>query len=71
MLLLERGVHDSLDGVHAVLGLVEDLGLLGLEDVVSNLHLGDAELLGLLSTDGGVGVMEAGQAVQEDSVLLA
>ena len=45
-LLLERGVHDRLDGVHAVLGLVEDLGLLGLEDGVLDLHLGNAELLG-------------------------
>ena len=26
--LLQGGVHDGLDGVHAVLGLVEDLGLL-------------------------------------------
>ena len=32
MLLLERGVHDSLNGVHAVLGLVEDLGSGALED---------------------------------------
>lgn len=48
MLLLERGVHDSLDGVHAVLGLVEDLGSGALEDLVGDLLLGDAELLALL-----------------------
>lgn len=66
MLLLERGVHDSLDGVHAVLGLVEDLGSGALEDLVGDLLLGDAELLALLGANGGVGVVEAGQAVQED-----
>ena len=60
-LLLERGVHNRLDGVHAVLGLVEDLGLLGLEDGVLDLHLGDTELLGDVLADGGVGAWKAGR----------
>ena len=71
MLLLERGVHDSLNGVHAVLGLVEDLGSGALEDLVGDLLLGDAELLALLGANRGVGVVEAGQAVQEDGTGLA
>ena len=64
-LAAEGGVHDGLDGVHAVLGLVEDLGGLGLEHLVLHFHLGDAEALGDVSTDGGVGVVEGRQAVQE------
>ena len=60
----------TVDGVHTVLSLVEDLGLLRLEDLVGNFHLGDAELLGLLSTNRGVGVVESRQAVQEDGFRL-
>ena len=33
-------------------------------------HLGDAEALGDVSTDGGVGVVEGRQAVQEDGALV-
>ena len=61
----------ALMGVHAVLGLVEDLGSGALEDLVGDLLLGDAELLALLGANGGVGVVEAGQAVQEDGTRLA
>ena len=61
----------TVDGVHTILSLVEDLGLLRLEDLVGNFHLGDAELLGLLSTNRGVGVVESRQAVQEDASGLA
>ena len=43
--------------MHTVLGLVEDLGGTGLEDLVRDLHLGDAELLGNLGTLLGVGVI--------------
>ena len=52
--------------MHAVLGLIEDLGLRTLEDLVLDFHLGDAELRRDLGTGGGVRIVEAGQAVQED-----
>ena len=42
--LFQRGVHNSLDGVHAVFSLIEHLGLLGREHLVGNFHLRNAEL---------------------------
>ena len=66
--LRERRVHDGLDGVHAVLGFVEDLGLGGLEDLVSDFHFGDTEFLGDLGADLGFGVVVGGQAVHEYGV---
>ena len=65
-LAAEGGVHDGLDGVHAVLGLVEDLRLLRLEHVVFHFHLRHAEALRDVGAGGGVGVVEGRQAVQED-----
>ena len=59
--------HDGLDRVHPVLGLVEDLGVGGEEDLVRDLADIIAELL-LGSGHGGVEVVEGGQAVQEDAV---
>ena len=61
-----RSILYYLSLIHIFLGLVEDLGLLGLEDGVLDLHFGDAELLGDVLADGGVRVMEGRQAVQED-----
>ena len=63
---VQGGVDHGLDGVHPVLGLVKHHGLLALEHLVGDLHLGDAELLGNVCADGGAGVMEGGQAVHED-----
>ena len=53
--------------MHTVLGLVEDLGVGGEEDLVRDLADIVAELL-LGSGHGGVEVVEGGQAVQEDAV---
>ena len=53
--------------MHAVLGLVEDLGVRGEEDLVRDLADIIAELL-LGSGHRGVEVVEGGQAVQEDAV---
>ena len=64
--LAEGCVDDSLDGVHPVLCLVEDDGLLGLEDFVGHFHLGDTELLGDVGADSGLGIVEGGQAMHED-----
>ena len=61
-ILAEGCVDHGLDGVHPVLRLVEDHRLLGLEDLVRDLHLIDAILLGDLGADGGLGVVEGGQA---------
>ena len=62
--------HDGLDGVHAVLGFIEDDGLRAFEHLVGDLHLGDAELLGNLCAGGRQRVVEGGQAVQEDGILV-
>ena len=53
--------------MHTVLGFVEDHGLLGLENLVGDFHLGDAELLGDVGADGGLGVVEGGQASWQPS----
>ena len=55
--------------MHAVLGLVKYLGLLAAEYLVGNLHLGQTELLVDVLADGGLQVVERGQAVQEDGVV--
>ena len=55
--------------MHAVLGLVEDAGALGLKDLVGDLELRQAELLVDVLADGGVAVVEAGQAVHEDGIV--
>ena len=62
----EGGIDDGFDGVHAVLRLVEHNGLGGLEDLVCDLHLGDAELFRDLRADGGLCVVEGGEAMHED-----
>ena len=66
----ESGVDDGLDGVHAVLCLVKDHGLAGLEDFVGDLHLRYAKLLRDLGADGGLGVVEGGEAVHEEGLRL-
>ena len=63
----DRRDHDGLDRVHTVLGLVEDLGVRGEEDLVRDLADIIAELL-LGSGHRGVEVVEGGQAVQENAV---
>ena len=57
MLLLERGVHDSLDGVHAVLGFLELTCLMSEEHVVGDFHGLEAELLVDVLADGGLTVV--------------
>ena len=61
----ERGHEQRLDGVEAVLRLVEDDGGLGLEDVVGDLEGVQAELLEDLLAEGRLAVVEGGQAVHE------
>ena len=61
--------HDGLDGVHSVLGLIEDDGLRAFEHLVGDLHLGDAELFADLAADGGVEVVEGRQAVHQHGVV--
>ena len=51
------GGHDGLDGVHAVLGLVEDDGLRALENLVRDLQGVEAVLLADLFADGGLEVV--------------
>src|SRR5262245_15925204 len=57
--------HHRLDGVHPVLGLVEDDRALGLEDVVRDLHPVEAVLLEHLLADLRVAVVEGREAVHE------
>src|SRR4029078_87838 len=61
----DGGDEDRLDGVHPVLGLVEHDRRRGLEHLVGDLHLGDAERLEHLLADLGVPAMEGGQAMHE------
>ena len=63
----DRRDHDGLDRVHAVFGLVENLGVGGEKDLVRDLADIIAELL-LRSGHRGVEVVEGGQAVQENAV---
>jgi len=67
----QRGDHDGLDGVQAVFGLEEGGIARGLEDLVVHLHAVDAVLLVDLLADGGLAVVEGGQAVQEPAFALA
>ena len=55
--------------MHPVFRLVKDDGLLGLEDLVGDLHGGQAELLVDLLSDDGVQVVEGGQAVHEAALI--
>ena len=52
--------HDSLDGVHAVLRLVKDLGAGCTEDFVGNFLLGNAEALIDVTANAGLEIVEAG-----------
>src|SRR6476659_1794958 len=61
----QRRDQHGLDGVHPVLGLVEDDGVLGLEHLVGHLEGGHPGLLEQLLADLGVAVVEPGQAVHE------
>ena len=56
----DGGDHDSLDGVHTVLGLVEHLGVRGEEHLVGDLADIVAELH-LALGHGGVEVVEGGR----------
>src|SRR4051794_37551841 len=61
----ERGDHDRLDGVQAVLRLVEHDGVLGLEDVVGDLEALEPVLLEDLLPHLRLAVVERRQAVHE------
>src|ERR671912_445180 len=63
--LAQGGHHHGLDGVHPVLGLIPDERVLGLEDLVGDLHAVQAELLVDVLADLGLAVVEGRQAVQE------
>ncbi len=65
------GNHNGLDGMHAVLRLVENLASFATENFVGNFLLGDAVLLVDLAANAGLEVVEAGQAVEEDAVGVA
>ena len=65
VLVSQRGSEDGLDGVHAVLGLVEDDGARALKDLVRHLQRLKMELLADLAANAGVEVVERGQAVHE------
>lgn len=62
------GRHDGLDGVHAVLSLLELAAVVGVEHLVGNFHLLHAEALGHIGGVLGLRIMEGRQAVQEDVV---
>src|SRR6266566_5287567 len=66
VLLGKGGDQDGLDGVEAVLGLVEDDAGARLEDLTGDLETaGHAGVLHHLAAHRGVGVVERGQAVHE------
>lgn len=64
-LVSQRGSEDGLDGVHAVLRLVEDDGARALKDLVRHLQRLKMELLADLAADAGVEVVERRQAVHD------
>src|SRR5688572_25102465 len=61
----QRGDHDRLDGVHAVLGLVEHDRGVGFKDLVGDLERRHAGLVEDVLADRGVAVVEGRQAVHE------
>src|SRR6516162_7238117 len=64
--LCEGGDEDRLDGVQAVFGLVEDDAGGGVEDFAGDFEAGGhAGVFHDLLADGGVRVVEGGQAVHE------
>ena len=65
--LAKSRVHHGLNGMHAVLGLLEHARLRALKDLIRDLHLGHAELLGDLGSDGSLRIVEARQAVHKDA----
>src|SRR5690625_1643629 len=65
------GDENRLDGMHAVLRLVEDDGSIGLEDLFADFHAVDTELLIDFLGDLGLPVMEGRQAVHELRVRVA
>ena len=66
--LLHQKGHNSLDGMHAVFGFVKYHGAVALEDFVGNFHFGDAELCAHVLADGGVEIVESGEAMHEDAL---
>ena len=66
--IAQGGRHDGLDGVHAVLSLLELAAVVGVEHLVGNFHLLHAEALGHIGGVLGLRIMEGRQAVQEDVV---
>lgn len=62
---LQRCGHDGFDGVHTVFRFVEDDGLAALEDLIRDLHRVKSVFLADLFADGGVQIVERGQAVHE------
>src|SRR5215217_6838889 len=69
--LAERGDHDGLDGVHPILGLVEDDRPLRLEYLLGHLQPVQAEPLVDVCADLRLPVVERGQAVHELDVRVA
>ena len=67
----KRGHHDRLDGVKAVLGLVEDDGRRRLEHLVGDLEGGQSELLVDHLAQFGVAIMHGREAVHEFRVRVA
>src|SRR5690606_22889960 len=65
------GDKDRLDGVHAVLGLIENNGSFGFEDFFRHLHAFDAVSLEDLLADLGLAIVEGGQAMHELGVRVA
>jgi hypothetical protein len=57
--------HNSLDGMHTVLGLIENNGSLRFEYLFGHFHAFQPEFLENLLADLGITIMESGQAVQE------
>src|SRR6516225_7945585 len=66
LLCAQGGDEDGFDGVEAVFGLVEDDAGGGVEDVAGDFEAtGHAGVFHDFAADGGVGVVEGGQAVHE------
>ena len=61
----ECGGHYSLDSMHSVFRFIKDYRSLGLEHLVGNLHTGNAELIVDLLTDGGIEIVECGEAMHK------